>query len=169
MRPQGGLRIRAKHRLTCGFGLTHKPKAEMHGQPWIHIQSRGEVGGSSSGRIFTGPGPTRNESRLAAATNPAMLTQLVEAIETAAFYLCIFYASPRMNPFGTEARDELGVRFGRQNAQLPTLERPRTRFEPRTAFLPHRIAKKRAHRPKGRPAGPSDSGPLIQGRALRDD
>jgi hypothetical protein len=41
--------------------------------------------------------------------NPAMLTQPVEEIEAAAFYLCIFCASPRVNPFGAEARDELGV------------------------------------------------------------
>jgi hypothetical protein len=85
-------------------------------------------------------------------------------------YLYIFCASPRVNPFGVEARDELGVRFGRQTAQLPALKRPRTRFEPRTAFFPpHRIAKKRAHGPNGRPAGLCDSGPLIKGHALRED
>jgi hypothetical protein len=48
-------------------------------------------------------------------------------------YLHIFCASPRVNPFGPEARDELGVRFGRQTGQLPALKRPRTRLEPRTA------------------------------------
>ena len=78
-----------------------------------------------------------NRGQADCCNHPAMLTQLVEAIEAAAFYLCIFCASPRVNPFGAEARDELGVRSGRQTAQLPALKRPRTRFEPRTAFSPH--------------------------------
>ena len=69
--------------------------------------------------------------------NPAMLTQPVEEIQAAAFYPCTFCASPRLNPFEAEARDELGVRFGRQTAPLPSLKRPRMRFEPRTAFFPH--------------------------------
>jgi hypothetical protein len=41
--------------------------------------------------------------------NPAMLTQPVEEIEAAAFYLCIFCASLKVSPFGAEAREELGV------------------------------------------------------------